>query len=214
MKNLWIAAFLFLAAAAIPTLAQAEGSTPPGDLTGQWVLNQSQSTDLAATTRQGMSGRSGGRGGQGGGMGRGGMGGGMGRGGRGGPPGGGGRGSQGEGPSSQAQKHLEEMQKQIARLDIYQEGDELNLTNGLDITQLIYTDGRIHKIWTQRGEVEATSHWDEGVLVLSIQNPRHPEPHVRRFALSEDGSQLTVSEERPVPGQENPVTFKLVYDRK
>jgi hypothetical protein len=209
MKTIWTVAIFYFAAVAIPAISLAEDASLP-DLSGKWTLNASQSTDLDSAMGQG-------RGGRGEGMGRGGPGGGMGRGGRGGPPGGGGpggRGGQDEARNSQVDSRREEMKKQIASLEIFQEGDELNLTNGLDITQLIYTDGRTHKIWTQHGEAEASSHWEDRALVLSIQNDRAPEPRVRRFTLSEDGNQLIISEQRPVPGQENPVTINLVYDRK
>ena len=98
-----------------PILAQ--DSLP--DLSGKWVLNELLSTDLGAALKQamGQSRGGGGRGEVGGGM-SGGRGGGMGGEGK-----GGGRGK-GGGPSAgsteEAQKHLEQIQLEHARLEIFQ----------------------------------------------------------------------------------------------
>ena len=186
--------------------ASAQDPTP-GDLSGQWVLDQSRSTDLTPPTPE--AGRRGGGG-------RGGMSGGMGGGGRGmgGGPSGGRQRPQGNSDrSAEAQKRHEEMIQKISSLEIFQEGPELNLTDGLDITQLIYTDGRKHSIWTQAGEVQADARWEGPVLVLQLQGLRDKTPQVRRFQLSEDGQELTVTETRRFGGQDSETQIRLVYTR-
>jgi len=183
--------------------SSAEDSTP-GDLSGQWVLDQSRSTDLTPPTPQG--GRRGGGGGGMGGGGRGGMGGGR--------PGGGQRPEGNSDRMAEAQKRHEEMIQKISRLEIFQEGPELNLTDGLDITQLIFTDGRKHSIWTQAGEVQADARWEGPVLVLQLQAPRDKTPQVRRFQLSEDGQELTITETRRFGGQDRETQIRLVYTRE
>nr|MEE4267137.1 hypothetical protein [Candidatus Krumholzibacteria bacterium] len=181
--------------------------SPAGDLSGQWVLDQSRSTDLTPPTPQGgrRGGGGGGRGGMGGG-GRGGMGGGR--------PGGGQRPQGDSDRSTEMKKHHEEMIQKISRLEIFQEGPELNLTDGLDITQLIFTDGRKHSIWTQAGEVQADARWEGPVLVLQLKAPRDKTPQVRRFQLSEDGQELTITETRRFGGQKSETEIRLVYTRK
>jgi hypothetical protein len=187
--------------------ASAEDSTP-GDLSGQWVLDQSRSTDLTPPAQAGGR-RGGGMGG-----GRGGMGGG-GRGGMGGGRPGGGQQPQGDSDrSTEMKKHHEEMVKKISRLEIFQDGPELNLTDGLDITQLVYTDGRKHSIWTQGGEAQAEANYEGPVLVIQIQVPRDKTPQVRRFQISEDGQELTVTETRRFGGQKSETEIRLVYTRE
>ncbi len=115
---------------------------------------------------------------------------------------------------AEALKRHEEMIQKISRLEIYQEGTELNLTDGLDITQLIFTDGRKHSIWTQAGEVQANAGWEGPVLVLQFQAPRDKAPQFRRFQLSEDGQELTVTETRRFGGQDRETPIRLVYTRE
>ena len=47
-----------------------------------------------------------------------------------------------------AQQRLIRIQEEYARLEIYHDGIELNVTNGLDISRLLFTDGRRMNIWT------------------------------------------------------------------
>lgn len=191
----------------------AEEDNP--NLTGSWVLNGSLSTDLEAGMRQAMGqpeGRGGRRGG-GGGMGRGG---GRGGGGMGGGRGGGmaQNGSSPDGANEETQKRLEQIKLEHSSLEIFQDGHELNLTNGLDITQLLYTDGRLMKIWTQQGEATATARWTGSSLTVERQGSRDPEPQIRKFQLSDDGQTLTITETRNMRGHENSQTTTLVYNRQ
>ena len=238
------ATFLICSLAGLPALAEDDSSadetvateetprTEPGtvDLTGQWVLNEKLSEQPTPPQRperrQGGGGQGGGPGGgmgggPGGGMGGGpggGMGGGMG-GGRGGGRGGGmsrGGGQDDDSDSRQQQiaRQMEELKKAKSSLEIYQEGLELNITDGLDITQLFYTDNRKTTIWTPRGEATATAHWEDAALLIEVQGQRDPGASVRTMQLNEDGSRLIVTESRPLPGQKKNMQIKLVYDRK
>ena len=140
----------------------------------------------------------------------GGGGGGGGRGMGGGQQGGGGGG--GPQDSEEAQKRLEDLKLQYATLEIFQDGVELNVTNGLEITQLFYTDGRQMTIWTQHGEADATAVWQDQTLVMTWKTRQDAPQRVRQYEISEDGLTLTATEERQLPGQEKPTKVKLVYD--
>lgn len=204
----WAATALLLLLAA-PAGAQAPAETPV-NMTGQWVLNEELSQDLAATMKAAMGGgaRSGGgmRGGGGGGMRGGGMGGAGDR-----RPGA----EENAGDATKRQQQALRMQQEYSRLEIFHEGPELNLTNGLDITQLHFTDGRESTVWTERGEMKARTGWKGKALCIETSG-RGPKPgpgRTRTFSLSEDGSQLVLVEERPLPGQKEPVRIRMVYDR-
>jgi hypothetical protein len=194
------------------------------NFSGHWVLNIKESDDFAEVMREamggGQSGRGGGmEGGRGGGMG-GGHGGGKGGGGggRGGGKGGGG-GGRGSSDSSgdqerqiKAQQKLARAQVEYSRLDIFHDGIELNVTNGLDISRLLFTDGRQMNIWTQRGEATATASWQERTLVVSWKTSQDTMSRIRYYTLSEGGQQLTMTESRRFPGQDKTVKITMVYN--
>lgn len=193
---------------------------PLEEFNGTWVLNPEQSQDLAALMREAMGssrGPSGGRpgGGRGGGMRGGGMGGGgMGGGGR----SGGAPGAQfGESGSAQGQdpmaQHLLRMQKEYSRVEIFLEGPELNVTNGLDIVQLYFLDGRQTSIWTERGEMTAQSEARDGQLLIRTRGRGPADGRTLTYSLSGDAPQLILMEERLLPGKEKPLTIRMVYDR-
>lgn len=197
---------LTLGAVAVPGTAAAQESDHP-DLSGVWLLNADRSDDPAQVMRQAMGGERP----QGG---RGGMGGGGVMGGGGGMRGGGGRGQEGGPENPDQARGGEEARRRHARLEIFHEGAELNVTDGLDITRLLHTDGRQDKIWTERGEVAATARWAGPVLNVSWKSPRDKNATLRTYELSEDGRTLTVTDERPLPGQDKSVRIRLVYDRQ
>ncbi len=226
MKRLILATMISLLIPISGVQAEESPDSSP-NLTGYWTINEKLSDDLQQVMmkamgggRGGGKGGGGGHGGGGGGMGGGGRGGGMGGGGRGGGMGGGGRGggmSGGGGDSSannpQAQKRAEEMKQQYSRLEIFQDGDELNVTNGLDITRLLYTDGRTNTIWTQRGEAAATAIWEGSTLVIRWKTRQETLARVRYYSLDEEKKRLTVSEEIQIPNKDEVVKIRMVYDR-
>lgn len=228
MRTLALIAGLLMLTAG-PTLAQdiaeadpdtagdplgAESGDAPPDLTGTWVLNEKLSDSFAPPADAGERG-----GGRGGGMG-GGRGGGMG-GGRGGGPGGmGGKGG-GEPPSdedmeqrrAEMQKRMEATKEKVARITIFQEGLEFNVTDGQDISHLLFTDGREMTIWTDRGQATASAAWDGPVLVTRWRTQEGQPEHMRRFTLDPETGRLTVTEIFAKPGSGQSVNRTMVYDR-
>lgn len=185
------------------------------NLTGNWVLNVKASDDMAAVMREAMGGGQsmggGGKGGGGGGRG-GGMGGGRGGGGQGGQGGGMGNSGDDEARSVKAQQRLIRFQEEYSRMEIFHDGIELNVTNGLDISRLLFTDGRRMNIWTQQGEATATAHWQDRTLVVEWKTGQDTMSRIRYYTLPETGYQLTMTESRRLPGQDKTVKIRMVYD--
>ena len=200
MKNTF--PMILLVALLVAGSLAAQETTP--NFTGQWTLNPKLSDDMGKIMKQAMSGPRM----QGGSRGGGEMGGG--RGGRGGPPPGG----EGGGPSDRMRKGAQEMTKRQSALDIFHAGDELNITDGLEITRLLHTDGRPHPVWTEMGEATAVATWHQDMLEVVWQNQRHPRPRTRRFALIDGGARLQITEAIMLPDQSKPTTINLVYDRQ
>lgn len=194
-----------------PTLPTPTVTAPVHpDLSGTWVLNPRASDDPAQMMRRAREAGDGGRGGRGGG--------------RGGP--GSARSNaldrgvgaldddmrraprDGEGPGDRDQT----MQRRIGRLDIFQAGPEFDVTNGLDITRVLHTDGRSETVWTERGEQQATASWQDQTLVVQWSGRQGP-GRTTRYSLSPDNRQLVVLEQVVQPGTQETVTLRLVYDR-
>lgn len=189
-----------------PAATTAPATTAP-DLSGSWVLNRSQSDDPAAMMGGGPGG--GDRDGEGRGGGR-----------------GGGRyrgGALGEGEDSTDSPTdvrkgpdaamVARLDQRIASMDIFQAGNEFNLTDGLDISRMLHTDGREESVWTERGEAKAKAGWRDGALVIDWAGGRGP-ARTTRFELSADGNQLYVFEQVVKPGEKKPISMRLVYDRR
>lgn len=211
-----------------PDTASAPAIVP--SLTGSWVLNQEASDDPLAILQAaaGAGGeRPGGKGGRGAPGGRGGPGG------MGGGPGG--MGSSGGGPGRGESPDADggwgrrggmpsagtadagfglRLKQEVARLEIFQQGAELNITDGLDNSRLIVIGGPEATIWTERGEVKARARWEKGQLVEEWLPSGPGAGRTRRYALTGDGRRLVVQEQRTMPGQDRALTIELVYDRK
>jgi len=182
-----------------PAIAAPPADDPlHADLSGLWVLNSEQSDDPAAVIREARSGGGGGRGG-----------GGRGGGGR----GGGGRGGGGQRQDDTAERPDQQMAARIARLEIFHDDLEFNLTDGLDISRLLYTDGRESTVWTEQGEMKATAIWQGETLVVTWQGGRGGD-RTTRLSLAENGQLLLVREQMNPRGQDRTVTLDLVYDRQ
>lgn len=204
----------FLVSMSTPALAD-ESATP--DFSGQWQLNAGASEDPAKIMQKAMrsAGRSGNGGGRGGGM-SGGRGGGMGGGPGGGIPGGRGD-SGGTGIESRnrpdGSRMAADMRRAMSRLEIFHSGNVLNITDGRDISQLMEIGGKQTPVWTEHGKVQATAVWRDGALLVSVDSGREGVAmHTRSFQLSDDGSQLFVVEERPLPHTDRTIRIRLVYD--
>lgn len=180
--------------------ALAQNSEP--NLTGNWVLNEKMSDDFVEVTKKARGGGTERPAGRGGGGGRGG------KGGRRGDRGGTG----GDGHEAEAQERMERALEAYSRLEIFHEGIELNVTDGVDITRLLYTDGRDMDIWTQQGEAQATATWQDRTLVVHWMTKQETMSRIRSYNLSSDGRQLVVTEDRRPPGQDQTVKITMVYD--
>ena len=115
-----------------------------------------------------------------------------------------------EDPGAQAQLRL---QKEVSRLEIFTDGLELNITNGLDISRLLFCDGRETTIWTDRGEIKARARWERGSFRETWASGRG-RGRTLTYRLSPAGNRLVVTEERTLPGKDEPVKITLVYDRE
>jgi len=60
-------------------------------------------------------------------------------------------------PAAQNQHRAARLQQELSHIEIFHDGNELDITNGLDISCLLFTDGRTMTIWTQHGEAIATA---------------------------------------------------------
>jgi hypothetical protein len=209
--------FLVLLLILSPSLlaaAEEAAQDPAPNFTGNWALNKKRSDPIQPARPQG--GKSGG-GKSGRGMsGSGGRGGGGRSGGGGGMSGGGGHGGGGDAqqPSAQDQQKAMRLENELSRLEIFQEGIEMNVTNGLDISRLLFTDNRTMTIWTQRGEAKANAHWEGPTLIVQWKSGQDTMSRVRRYTLSESGFRLTVTEKRRLPGGDKYREMTLVYDKR
>jgi hypothetical protein len=209
-KTTTLLALMTVLALALP--AAADEDTPP-DLSGIWILDKEASDDPATILAQ-SRGQGRGQGGGGGGM-KGGGGGGGGGGRRG---GGGGRStamSDDENPAVERQgaDMAVRLQKRIERMEIASGGGEFTVTDGLDITRMMHTDGRQETVWTERGEARASARWQGQAMEITWAGGRGQE-RTTRFESAADGSQLVVLEQVPQPGGGKPVTLRLVYRRQ
>ncbi len=184
----------------------AEDTAP--NFTGKWTLNKQMSDPIQPTRPQGGPSGGGKSGGE--------MSGGRGGGGR----GGGGRGGGGQGgggaqpPSAQDQQKTNRLENELSRLEIFQDGIEMNVTNGLNISRLLFTDNRTMTIWTQRGEAKANAHWDGSTLIVQWKTSQDAMSRIRRYTLSDSGFRLTVTEKRRQPESDKYREMTLVYDKK
>lgn len=193
--------FLFLSGPA-PVVATED---PPPNLTGTWVLSAESRSRLQAPRTSGER-PGGGRSGRG-------------SGGKSGAGRGGGRrgGSRPDAAPQQdtlgSAQHTQLLQK-VERLQIFHDGIELNITDGLDISRLLYTDGRPLKIWTQQGETAATAMWQGQALIVSWESSQSGSGRLRRYLLSADGLRLTVTERRGDADSDKSPEMQLVYEKR
>ncbi len=203
----------------------AENAQQPQDpvtaYCGTWILDKSASDDItrrlpgqssrpdrgASESASGSEPR-GGRGRGGGRMGGGGKGAGSrGAGSRGAAPG------MDRAPDGDSAQRKLRLQKRASRLEIFTDGGELDITDGLDMTRLLYCDGRTVTIWTESGEVKANARWQSGRITETWSGGRGSGRTII-YELSEDGSTLMVTERRPRPGDQPDATLHLVYRRQ
>ncbi len=202
---------------AVPAVTAAPAAAHP-DFSGHWKLDPKASDDPAK-----MGGGPGGPGGRPGG-GRGG--------GRGGGPGGGPVGGSGpamdpnqgrmpgegfDGSEGEAGERAQAAGRQAARefglLEIFHEGDEFDLTDGMQVSRMLRIGGEPTEVFTPRGSVKAAAAWEGEALVVTERDPQGQVRRTRQFRLSGDRSTLTVKEIRQLPGKEGNAVMSLVYRR-
>ncbi|MBK7047109.1 MAG: hypothetical protein IPH48_11515 [bacterium] len=208
-----------------PTAAPPAGATVTAapaaahpDFSGHWKLDPKSSDDPAR-----MGGGPAGPGGPGGpGGGRGGGPGGPGGGrGRNGPaldpnqgkmPGEGFDGSEGE-AGERAQAAGRQAAREFGLLEIFHEGDEFDLTDGMQISRMLRIGGEPTEVFTPRGSVKAAAAWEGDALVVTERDPQGQVRRTRQFRITGDRSTLTVKEIRQLPGKEGNAVMSLVYRR-
>lgn len=199
----YLTALLITVTLVEPALAGATTPRQHPNFTGTWTLNRHLS-DPIQPPRPAGSQQSPGGGSKRGGGGRDG----------GGRHGGSGHGRGGEQQSStQAQQRAARLQQELSHLEIFHDGNELDVTNGLDISRLLFTDGRTMTIWTQRGEATATAVWEGQTLVVQWKTRQDKVARSRRYTLEADGQRLTISEKRRLPQGQDFHEIILIYDK-
>jgi len=181
------------------------------DMSGLWIIDKKASDDLKEVLAPASRGKGGGSsmGGMSGGRGGGGRGGG-GRGGGGGQRGGMNNDSGGA-DRERMMKMMQDLEKEISQLEIFQTGHEFNVTDGMDMTRLIFTDGRDNTIWTRQGEANATGSWNGRTLKIQVNGGGKKQGQVRHYTISEDGLKLTVLFKKSMGPRGEPKTIRLVY---
>jgi len=169
--------------------ARATTDTPLPNLGGRWILDESASDDPAEIMRP-STGSSGGSG--------------YGGGGRGG-------GDNDREPSPQAREFMARTMERLRTLTIFHEEPELDYTDGLDISRLLYTDGRQCEVWTDQGLMHATANWESRRLSINWRGERGE--RTTRLELSEDGQRLTVLEQLRRGESGDAKTMRLAYKR-
>ncbi len=179
----------------------------PVNLSGLWIIDKKASDDLKqALIPSGDRGKGSGGGMSGGGGGRGGHG-------RGGGMGGNIGGGAPSGIQERMMRNMKDLEKEISRLEIFQTEHEFNVTDGMEMTRLIFTDGRDNKVWTRQGEAIAKGDWQNNTLKIEIQSAGKKQGQVRHYTLSEDGNKLTVLFKKSMGPSGEPKTLRLVYRR-
>ncbi len=202
--------------------AQDKPAAKPSCFNGAWALDVARSDD--PTKLMPKSAAPGHRpgGGKGGGPGMGGGGGGMGGG-----PGMGGGGGMGGGDGSQSNTRggsfggertgkaagagaPPEMTGGRSRLVLFHEGPEFGVTDAMDISQTVTTDGRRCERWTQRGQVFETAKAESGRIVVRSEG-QDGQARTTTYELNADGSELTVLTTFKPPWADKEVSLRSVY---
>lgn len=216
-----------LALAVLPP-ALAADDTPPAaasGFNGAWTLDAARSDDPAklmpkpAAAGERPGGKGGGPG-MSGGPGRGGGGGGGGMGGGPGMGGGGGQGNTRGGSFGGDQTGKTagaggppELAGGRSRLVIFHAGPEFGVTDAMDISQTVTTDGRKCERWTHRGQVFETAAVEDGRIVVRSTG-QDGQVRTTSYELNADASELTVLLTFKPPRADKDVVLRSVYVRE
>lgn len=194
------------AAAAPDTIQPAAPARPRPNLSGTWVLDTRASDDPARVPGSGQ-----GQGGD--------------------PMGGGSRGpaidpnsgrvpGEGfDGAENPANEKAEAAGRQAARefsvLEIFHDGDEFDLTDGMEISRMLRIGGELTNVFTPHGVVKATAAWESDALVVTESDAQGQVWRSHHFLLSAGGNTLTVRQIRQQPGKKGGTdALTLVYRRQ
>jgi hypothetical protein len=103
--------------------------------------------------------------------------------------------------------------REFGRLEIFHDGDEFDLTDGMQISRVLKVGGQPTEVFTPRGSMKAAAAWEGEAMVVTERNPDGRVMRTRQFMLSADKQVLTVREVRHMPGKDGDLTMTLVYRR-
>lgn len=103
--------------------------------------------------------------------------------------------------------------REFGRLEIFHDGDEFDLTDGMQISRVLKVGGQPTEVFTPRGSMKAAAVWEGEAMVVTERNPDGRVMRTRQFMLSADKQVLTVREVRHMPGKDGDLTMTLVYRR-
>ncbi len=104
--------------------------------------------------------------------------------------------------------------REFGRLEIFHDGDEFDLTDGMQISRMLKIGGQPTEVFTPRGSMKAAAAWEGEALVVTERNPEGRVMRTRQFMLSADKQVLTVREVRHMPGKDGDLSMTVVYRRE
>ena len=100
-----------------------------------------------------------------------------------------------------------------SRLVIFHAGPEFGVTDAMDISQTVTTDGRKSERWTQRGQVFETAVVEDGKIVVHSEG-QDGQVRTTSYELNADGTELTVLMAFKPPRADKDITLRSVYVRE
>ena len=104
-----------------------------------------------------------------------------------------------------------ETSREAAELEIFQAGDEFNLTDGMQVSQMLRIGGEPTELLTPRGSLMASATWEGEILAVTERDPKGEVRRTRQFSLSPDRSVLTVRDIRHRPGKDGDLALTMIY---
>lgn len=104
--------------------------------------------------------------------------------------------------------------REFGRLEIFHDGDEFDLTDGMQVSRVLKIGGQPTEVFTPRGSMKAAAAWEGEALVVTESNPEGRVMRTRQFMLSADRQVLTVREVRHMPGKDGDLAMTVVYRRE
>lgn len=105
----------------------------------------------------------------------------------------------------------EETTREAGRLEIFQSGDEFNLTDGMQVSRTLRIGGEPAEVLTPRGLMKASATWEGEILAITERDPKGEARRTRQFSLNADRSVLTVRDIRHRPGKDGELALTMIY---